>query len=323
MSIERRIPPASLEAHGSGLHRPECVLATRGGDVFVPEWPGGITVVRPDGRTETWLAETAMDLRPNGIALTADGSFLIANLGDDGGIWRLERSGRLSPVLLEVDGVPLPPANFVTIDEQERIWISVSTRHAPRQQAWRSDVADGFVVLVDGGGPRIVADGLGYTNEVRPDPTGQWLYIVETFARRVTRCPMGADGALGTRETVFAMDNGFFPDGFAFDEEGGLWVTSLVSNRLLRFHRDQIATVLEDVNEDFVERVEQAYASRTMAAEHLGRIPGTRIQQLTSVAFGDADRRTVYLGTLHGSCVYRFRSDVAGAVTRQWQFPVA
>jgi len=320
MSIARRISPASLEAHGSGLHRPECVLATRGGDVFVPEWPGGITVVRPDGRTETWLAETTMDLRPNGIALTADGSFLIANLGDDGGIWRLERSGQLAPVLLEVDGVPLPPANFVTIDEQERIWISVSTRHAPRQQAWRSDVADGFVVLLDAGGPRIVADGLGYTNEVRPDPTGQWLYIVETFGRRVTRCPIGAHGALGTREIVFAMDDGFFPDGFAFDEEGGLWVTSLVSNRLLRFHRDQIAIVLEDVNEAFVERVEQAYTSRTMAAEHLGRIPGTLIQQLTSVAFGGADRRTVYLGTLHGSCVYRFRSEVAGAVTRQWEF---
>ena len=79
-----------------------------------------------------------MDLRPNGIALTSDGAFLIANLGDDGGIWRLERSGRLAPVLLEVDGAPLPPANFVTIDEQDRIWISVSTRHAPRQQAWRA-----------------------------------------------------------------------------------------------------------------------------------------------------------------------------------------
>jgi sugar lactone lactonase YvrE len=114
------------------------------------------------------------------------------------------------------------------------------------------------------------------------------------------------------------MNRGFFPDGFAFDEEGGLWATSLVSNRLLRYHRDQIEVVLEDVNEDFVERAEQAYASRTMAAAHLGKIPGTLIQQLTSVAFGGADRRTVYLGTLHGSCVYRFRSEVAGAVTRQW-----
>jgi sugar lactone lactonase YvrE len=277
-----------------------------------------VTVVRADGRTETWRAASTMDLRPNGIALDPDGSFLIANLGDDGGIWRLERSGQLSPVLLEVDGVPLPPANFVTIDEQGRIWISVSTRHAPRQQAWRADAADGFVVLLDADGARIVADGLGYTNEVRPDPTGRWLYIVETFGKRVSRRPIGPRGDLGTGETVFSMTRGFFPDGFAFDEDGGVWVTSLVSNRLVRFHRDQLEIVLEDVNEDFVERVEQAFASRTMAAEHLGRIPGTLIQQLTSVAFGGPDLRTVYLGSLHGSCVYQFRSAVAGAVTRHW-----
>jgi len=322
VSTDRRVSIAALEAHGSGLKRPECVVTTSSGDVFVPEWPGGVTVVHPDGGTETWRAtSTTLDLRPNGIALTADGSFLIANLGDDGGVWRLDRSGLLTAVLLEVDGVPIPPANFVTVDEQDRMWISVSTRHVPRQQAWRADVADGFVVLIDADGPRIVADGLCYTNEVRPDPTGEWLYIVETFGRRVSRCAIGPRGTLGTMETAFSMDRGFFPDGIAFDQEGGLWVTSLVSNRLLRFHREQIEIVLEDVNERFVADAEQAFVSRSMSADHLGRIPDTLIQQLTSVAFGGPDRRTVYLGTLHGSCVYRFRTDVPGAIPPHWEFP--
>jgi sugar lactone lactonase YvrE len=321
VSIDSRVAIATLEAHGSGLKRPECVVTTRAGDVFVPEWPGGVAVIHPDGRTDAWRASsTAVDLRPNGIALAADGSFLIANLGDDGGVWRLERSGVLTPVLLEVDGVVLPPANFVTIDALERIWISVSTRQVPRQQAWRDDVADGFIVLIDADGPRIVADGLCYTNEVRPDPGGEWLYIVETFGRRVTRRAIGPRGALGTAETAFSLDRGFFPDGIAFDEEGGLWVTSLVSNRLLRFHRGEIEVILADVNERFVEQVEQAFAARSMSAEHLGRIPDTLLQQLTSVAFGGPDRRTVYLGTLHASCVYRFRSDVPGAILPHWEF---
>jgi sugar lactone lactonase YvrE len=321
MSIER-IPVSALEAHGTGLNRPECVLATRSGDVFVPDWPGGVTVVHPDGRTHTWrAASSTVDLRPNGIAIAADGSFLIANLGDDGGVWRLNRSGVLAPLLTEVDGVPLPPANFVTMDEHERIWISVSTRLAPRQQAWQADVADGFVVLIEAAGPRIVLDGLHYTNEVRPDPAGEWLYVVETFGRRVRRFPIRAQGVLGAAETVFSMGDGFFPDGFAFDEEGGLWVTSLVSNRLVRFHDDRIETVLEDANSDFIDRVEQAFVSRAMAAEHLGRIPGTVLQQLTSVAFGGPDRRTVYLGSLHGSCVYRFRATVSGAVPPHWSIP--
>jgi sugar lactone lactonase YvrE len=314
VSIVEPISVSALAPHGSGLSRPECVVTTASGDVYVPEWPGGITVIHPDGGTQTWRAvSSAVDLRPNGIALESDGSFLIANLGDDGGVWRLDRSGTLTPVLREVDGIPVPPANFVTGDEQGRLWISVSTRMAPRQQAWRADVADGFVVLIDAAGARIVADGLHYTNEVRPDPTGKWLYVVETFGRRMRRFPIGAQGTLGAGETVFSMGDGFFPDGFAFDADGGLWVTSLVSNRLVRLHQDRIQTVLEDVNPDFVDRVEEAFASRRMAAEHLGRIPGTLLQQLTSVAFGGPDRRTVYLGSLHATCIYRFRTSVKGA----------
>ena len=154
---------------------------------------------------------------------------------------------------------------------------------------------------------------------MRPDPAGNWLYVVETFGRRVRRFPIRAGAELGTAETVFSVHgDGFFPDGFAFDDEGGLWVTSLVSNRLVRFYDDRLETILEEVNADFVDRVEQAFASRTMTAEHLGRIPRTLLQQLTSLAFGGPDRRTVYLGTLHGSCLYRFRAAVAGARLPHW-----
>ena len=96
--------PPSFEALGHGLHRPECVLGTPAGDVFVPDWRGGVAVVRADGRQHAWLAgNSPVELRPNGIAVTADGSFLLANLGDAGGIWRLDRTGALTAVLLEVD----------------------------------------------------------------------------------------------------------------------------------------------------------------------------------------------------------------------------
>ena len=323
MSTVPHLDVSALEPHGAGLNRPECVVATGAGDVYVPEWPGGVTVVHADGTTATWRATSAtVDLRPNGIALAADGSFLIANLGDDGGIWRLDRAGRLTPVVVEVDGLALPPANFVTVDDQGRAWISVSTRANPRVQAWRDDVADGFVVVLDAAGPRIVADGLQYTNEVRPDPAGHWLYVVETFGRRVRRFPIRPGATLGPAETVVSFGHGVFPDGFAFDDEGGLWVTSLVSNRLIRIHDDRLETVLEDVNHDFVQRVEDAFRSHAMAAEHLGKIPGTLLQQLTSVAFGGPDRRTVYLGSLHGSSLYRFRTSVAGAPVPWWTFPV-
>lgn len=212
---------------------------------------------------------------------------------------------------LEVDGLALPPTNFVTVDERGRGWISVSTRQHPRQLAWRTDVADGFVILVDGRGARIVAEGLHYTNEVRPDPSGSWLYVVETFGRRLIRFRITSDARLQAWETVATFGHGCFPDGFAFDEAGGVWVTSLMSNRLLRVHEEKgVQTVIEDADADHVDTVDRAFVSGRMRAEHLGPIPCTRLQHLTSIAFGGPDVRP--LGSLHGACVYRFRTAVAG-----------
>jgi sugar lactone lactonase YvrE len=304
---------SELEQVGQDLRRPECVLAHADGDLFVPDWRGGVTRVKADGSQETWLADGTNDIRPNGIAMLPGGSFLLANLGVAGGVWRLHRDGGLAPFVTELEGAPLPPTNFVTVDRRGRTWISVSTRRDPRQDAWRPDIADGFIVLVDETGARVVADGLHYTNEIRPDPSGHWLYVIETFGRRLVRYSLGDDGGLSGRETVVTFGYGCFPDGFAFDRAGGIWIASLVSNRLLRVQDGAVETVLEDVNGQYVDDVERAFAAGEMRQEHLGVIPGTSLQQLTSVAFGGPDGRTVFLGSLHAGCVYRFRAAVAGA----------
>ncbi len=299
---------------GSGLSRPECVVATATGDVVASDWRGGVSIVRSTGRVETRIAvNSPIPLRPNGIAFTAARSFLIAQLGDGGGVWTLAPDGTLSPFLTEIEGAPLPPTNFAIEDDCHRTWISVSTRQYPRQLAWRPDVADGFVACVTQAGARIVADGLHYANEVRLDPSGRFLYVVETFGRRVIRYPVDAEGTLGARKTVVQFEYGFFPDGFAFDVEGGIWVTSLVSNKVVRVRADgEIETIVAEVNNAFVVAVETAFAAGMMTSEHLGRIPGTTLQHVTSLSFGDRDRRTVFLGSLHGECIHRFRSPVPG-----------
>ena len=70
---------------GEGLERPETVLATRSGDIFMPDKRGGISVIRADGRTELILARNApAGFMPNGFALLKDRSFLIADLGNGG-----------------------------------------------------------------------------------------------------------------------------------------------------------------------------------------------------------------------------------------------
>ena len=289
---------------GAGLHRPECVVVDGDNHVYVPDWRGGVTRIAADGSQQTWLARNPpVELRPNGIEILPDGSFLLANLGDAGGVWQLPRDGAVRPFLTEIEGKPLPPANFV-VRHGDRTWISVSTWRLPRQQAWRRDVADGFIVLVDRRGARIVSDGLHYTNEVRQDPSGTWLYVVETFGRRLSRFRIAGNGDLSSSEVVVTFGDGCFPDGFAFDRIGRIWITSLVSNRLLAFDGNALTTIMEDVNPEYVAAVERAFVNGEMRAEHLGPIPETRLQQLTSVAFGPSEI-DLYLGSLHGDCVYR------------------
>ena len=103
---------------------------------------------------------------------------------------------------------------------------------------------------------------------------------------------------------MVTLGHGCFPDGFAFDEAGRIWVTSLISNRLLRVGDDRIETVLADENPEYVAAVDQAFMAGEMRTEHLGTIPGTRLQHLTSVAFG-VGQKDVFLGSLHADCVYR------------------
>jgi sugar lactone lactonase YvrE len=306
MSKPPRISPDDLTPFGAGLHRPECVVVGRDDSVYVPDWRGGVTRIAAGGSQQTWLARhPPVDLRPNGVEILADDSFLLANLGDAGGVWQLHRDGAVRPFLTEIERKPLPPVNFV-VRQGDRTWISVSTRRMPRQQAWRQDVADGFIVLVDRQGARVVSDGLHYTNEVRPDPSGTWLYVIETFGRRLSRCRIAPNGDLSAPEVVVTLGHGCFPDGFAFDRTGRIWITSLVSNRLLRFDGNEVTTMLEDVNPEYVAGVERAFISGEMRTEHLGPIPQTRLQQLTSVAFG-SDGTDLYLGSLHADCVYRVR----------------
>ena len=200
----------------------------------------------------------------------------------------------------------------------------MSTRQRPRAAAYRSDVADGFIVVVDARGARIVADGLGYTNEALVSPDGRWLYVNETFGRRTTRVSRSAPTAtLGGRETVATYGAGTFPDGLAFDAEGGVWITSIVSNRVIRVAPDGTqALVLEDADPDHLAWVEAAFVAGTMGRPHLDKVAGRRLANISSLAFGGADLATAYLGCLPAMRSRASASPVAGHPPVHWNWSV-
>ena len=307
---------------GSALRRPECVLATRNGRLYAADWRGGVTILEPDGSQWSLLArEKHIRLRPNGIALMPDGSFLLAHLGDrTGGVYRLTEDGGLSPFCLEVEGEPLPPSNYVHLDSLGRVWITVSTRHIPRAAAYRADVADGFILLVGTDGKaRMVADGLGYTNECLVHPNGKQLYVNETFARRLSSFDIAADGSLGNKRVVAEFGPGTFPDGLTFDELGGIWITSIVSNRVIHIPVAGEQTVyLEDVQQDRLTWVEEAFQEKIMGRPHLDQCHGDLLQNISSLAFGGADLKTMYLGCLLGERIAYLQS--SSRISRQRNF---
>ena len=306
--------------------RPECVLATASGDLYTSDWRGGVAHRLPDGSQRLYAGCLPGDLalRPNGIALMPDGSFLLAQLGaEDGGVYRLWRDGRVQPWLMAVDGQPLPPSNFVLMETDGSAWVTVSTRLLPRAAAYRPDVADGFIVRVDGRGARVVADGLGYTNEVALHPSGRWLYVNETFGRRLSRFERQADGSLGPRETVCSFGAGVFPDGLAFDEAGHAWVVSIVSNRLLRVSpQGDIEVWLDDSDLQHLNAVETAFQAGQMGRPHLDDVKSAQLRNISSIAFTGPDRRAAVLGCLLGDSLATLRLPVAGVAPTHWKLSV-
>ncbi|HEX6944736.1 MAG TPA: SMP-30/gluconolactonase/LRE family protein [Casimicrobiaceae bacterium] len=317
------VPLERLRFTGSDLRRPECVLCAASGDVYAADWRGGVTRIAPDGTQQTVAGAhpAGGPLQPNGIALASDGTFLVAHLGaTSGGVFRLGPGGTVTPVLTEIDGKPMPPTNYVIEDAAGRLWITVSTWLSPRALGYRPDVADGFVVLVDRRGARIVADGLGYTNELALDPSGRWLWVNETFGRRLSRFAVRDDGSLGPRQTVTTFGKGFFPDGLAFDAEGHAWVVSIVSNSIVRVAPDGTQTpILEDADPAHVDWVEAAFLSGTMGRPHLDKAAGRVLRNISSIAFGGPSLRTAYLGCLLDERLPTFDVPIAGSPPTHWR----
>lgn len=310
-------PGHGLKSVFTGLQRPECVLTHSSGNVFVSDRRGGVLKIQPDGSQH--LIGTS-SLLPNGIAMEKDGGFLIANLSETGGVWRIGPDGAASAWLTEVDGRLIHRVNFVVNDAQGRVWACVSATDGGDKYPLHS--ATGYIVLRDATGTRVVADGLHYTNECRISADGRFMYVNETFGRRLSRFRISRSGELTGKETVAQFGEGDFPDGLTLDAEGGAWVVCVGSNRVYRVAPDgQRQTVIDDADPVTARQLEAAFAAGTLDRPQLSAARGRRLRNVTCLAFGGADLRTVYMGCLAGDSLATFRSPVAGAQPVHWSWP--
>ncbi len=303
---------------GTGLHRPESVLATASGVLFTSDSRGGVLEIRPDGSQHLSCEST---LHPNGIALLKEGGFLVANLADEGGVWRIGVGGEVTPWLMELEGSPVGKVNFVMIDLQGRTWVTISSSTTGWDK-YPVHNPTGRILMDDGKGMRVVAEGLNFTNECRVSTDGTQLYVNETFGRRLSRFGILPSGQLTARETVATFNApGDIPDGVTLDAEGGAWVVCVGSNRIYRvLPSGEPVLILDDSDPAIVAKLESAFQDGTLDRPLLFSTRGQRLLNITSIAFGGPDLRTAYIGSLGATSLVSFKSPVAGQVPVHWHW---
>lgn len=310
------ISVSGLTTVGTGLDRPEHVLVTEDGRVLASDRASGVAEVRTDGSLRR-IGRVGGE--PNGFDVTPDGAAVVANFGH-GRVQRVDlSSGDTSTVVEgEIDGRPLRFANCAVIDRSGRIWVSVSTQAADLLPALVSDQGDGYLLVMeaDGSRPSVVADAVSFPNCMTFDAQQEYLYVVRTVQTDVVRFPVTADGELGTEEVYTPPLGGRRPDEFGpaamtamgdpgtmrrwgmadgcgFDAEGNLWVTLVSANRVVAVTPEREVLIVVDDPE------------------------GEVLQAPTSVAWGGADGRDVYFGSLSAGHLVKGRSSVPGMARRR------
>ena len=312
------IPLSELSKVGLGVQRPEDVVVSKDGHVWLSDQASGCAEALPDG---TLRRVGAAGGSPNGINMDAQGRIVIANVGGldrqgsetaavggGGPVQRLDpASGEIEVLCTEVDGVPLVSSNYPVIDSAGNIYCSHSTS-ASGNDAFDGR-ADGFLFRINtDGSVDKLADEIQFANGLALDPDESRVYVCQTTGCNVVRYPINADGSVGAVEdygpklglTVadVADQRPLSPqvrgslgltDGCGFDQEGNLWVTLPMSNKVVAITPD--GTV------------------ETMIADLDGQI----MRSPTNVSWGGDDLRDLYVGSISTDYVVKARSPIPGA----------
>jgi len=264
--------------------------------------------VLPDG---TLQRVGAAGGAPNGINMDREGRIVIANFGgpDDGygPLQRLDTStGNVETVCAALNGRRLFGSNYPLVDSRGRIWCSHST-WGPVDRAF-ADLRDGLIFRVDTDGTAtILAEGIAFANGIALDHDERNLFVCETTGCDVLRYPIHADGSLGaptrygpklgltTAEVqhlrpLNASQRGQLgvTDGCGFDQEGNLWVTLVMANKVIAITpRGDVVTVLSDPE-------------------------GRMMRSPTNVSWGGADMRDLYIGSIASDYVVHVRCPIPG-----------
>jgi gluconolactonase len=263
----------------TGLDSPEGPVFDPDGNLFFVNWlSSSIYRATPQGEVTEYFNTGGI---PAGLAFHPDGTLYVADEGDDiHGLLRIGPDMTATILVNEFEGQPLNGANDLVIDRDGSVYFS---------DPWRSSLENpvgGFYRFHDDGRLEQLDFGLAFPNGVAMTPDRSAIILAETQRNRLLRYALNDDGSVGPR-THWAdtyLPSG--PDGMAFDADGRLFVA----------HFGGGAVDIYDRQGHLIGKIE---------------IPGANV---TNVAFGGEDMRTIVVTEVETGTIYRGKVEVPGAL---------
>ncbi|MCS6924888.1 MAG: SMP-30/gluconolactonase/LRE family protein [Candidatus Binatia bacterium] len=215
-----------------------------------------------------------------GIVLHADGGVVISGKN----ICHVKEGA--TRILFQRDDIP--GFNDLFTDSEGRVYAgslrSDPFKEGPRVpgELWRID-GEGQVVLLYGD--------VGLTNGIGFSPDGRTLYHADSAGPHIIVHDVAPDGTMHNRRVIAHMSGGMIPDGLAVDEAGCIWVAVYGGGCVVRYSPEG----------------------------RMDRKIDVPAKAVTSLCFGGADRRDLYIVTAdntedpeHKGTIFRTRVDVPG-----------
>lgn len=166
--------------------------------------------------------------QPSGLGWRPDGTLLVVSMTDRMLLALVD--GELE-VVADLSGLAPSHCNDMVVDAAGNAYVGNFgfDLHDPEADHRTTNL----ILVTPTGEARVVADDLFFPNGTVITPDGATLVVGESFGGCLTAFDIDADGGLSNRRE-WARVMGSVPDGICLDADGAIWMTSPVSNRILR-----------------------------------------------------------------------------------------
>ena len=210
-----------------------------GGELYAGGEAGQVYRIDPGGEVEE-IAR--LEGFVAGVALDGVGNLYVC----DTVAGRVVRIAPGGPIIDYTRGESIGYPNFAAFDSRGNLFLTDSGDYYG---------SDGRLLLVspDGEVEVLIDADLHYPNGLAIDPAGEWLFLAQSGASNVLRCPIDGN-SLGDRE-IYATIPGAVPDGLALSVAGSLYIGCYTPDAIYRVGPDrEVELFIADPRADLLNR---------------------------------------------------------------------